>query len=100
MGHRTRVGRVREVEMYGAKMLRVDLPTGEDLDGEKADFITEYYGGSSIYAVTPVEADIVRDYVRRMGDPRPARPISYRLEDRSGDDDDPDDGIDDDGHLL
>lgn len=97
MGHRTRVGRVREVEMYGAKMLRVDLPMSEDLEGEKADFVTEYYGGSSIYAVTPMAAEIVVDYVRRSGDTRPARPVAYRVEDRSRADDDDDGMHDNDG---
>ncbi len=95
MGHRTRVGRVSEVEMYGAKMLRVDLPMTEDLEGEKSDFVTEYYGGSSIYAVTPMDVELVQDYVRRSGDRRPARPVAYRIEDHDGGAAD-DDGIDDD----
>ena len=76
MGHRQRVGRVQEVEMYGGKMLRIDIPI------EGGD-ITEFYGCTSIYALRPIAEDVARDAARRHGDPRPVRPVEYRLEDRS-----------------
>jgi hypothetical protein len=84
MGHRQRVGHVQEVEMYGGKMLRVDIPA------EGGD-VTEFYGCSSIYALRPIAEDIARDAARRYGDPRPVRPVEYRIEDRTnsnGNDDD------------
>jgi hypothetical protein len=76
MGHRQRVGFVREVEMYGGKMLRIDIPT------EGGD-VTEFYGGSSVYSMRPIAEDVARDAARRYGDPRPVRPVEYRLEDRT-----------------
>jgi hypothetical protein len=74
MGHRQRVGLVREVEMFGGKFLRIDIPyeSGE---------VTEYYGGAAVYGLSPCSEDMARESVRRT-DPRPPRPLSYRLEDR------------------
>lgn len=48
MGHRVRYGFVQEVEMFGAKLLRIDVHT------EKGPS-TELYGGASIYCVSPGE---------------------------------------------
>lgn len=76
MGHRQRVGHVQEVEAYGGKLLRIDIPT----DGGD---VTEFYGCGSIYALRPVSEEIAREGARRYGDPRPVRPVDYRLEDRS-----------------
>jgi hypothetical protein len=47
-GHRKHVGRVREEERFGAKMLRIDIP----LKGDPAThgWQTHYYGGSSIFS--------------------------------------------------
>lgn len=53
MGHRRRAGQVKEVEQFGAKMLRIDIPAGEG-------FVTEFYGGSSIYALRPASEDVAR----------------------------------------
>ncbi|MEW9304701.1 hypothetical protein [Labrys neptuniae] len=73
MGHRTRVGFVQEVEMFGGKLLRIDIPAnGGD--------VTEFYGCSSVYALSPVSEEIARDYMKRCSDPRPVRPMEYRLE--------------------
>jgi hypothetical protein len=79
MGHRQRVGLVREVEMFGGKFLRIDIPyeSGE---------ITEYYGASALYALRPCSEEIARDSVRQLYDPRPVQPVSYRLERRPGGD--------------
>lgn len=83
MGHRQRVGRVSEAEVYGGKMLRIDIPIG-DLN---ADVVTEFYGCSSIYAMRPISEDVAREYAKRNGDPRPVRPVDFRLADQrpSGD---------------
>ena len=53
MGHRRVAGRVSEVEQYGATMLRVDVPQGDD-------WVTQFYGGSAIYCLTPTTEAIAR----------------------------------------
>lgn len=73
MGHRQRAGEVQEVEMFGAKLLRVDTPVGE------GEALTEYYGGGSIYALRPCTEEVARVFAERLGDPRPVSPLSYRL---------------------
>ncbi len=56
-GHRRHVGRVLEVERFGAKMLRVDVPT----DGDFAKgFVSHFYAGGAIFSLTPTDADTVR----------------------------------------
>jgi len=72
MGHRQRIGFVREVEMFGGKLLRIDIPTdGGDM--------TEFYGCSSVYALRPLSEEVARDQAKRYGDPRPIKPVEYRL---------------------
>lgn len=71
MGHRRRVGWVQEVEMYGGKTLRIDIPA------EGGD-ITEFYGTTSIYALRPVAEDVARDAAARCVASRPVRPVDYR----------------------
>lgn len=79
MGHRTRAGRISEVEKFGAKMLRIDIPV-EGGPGEAGtdDFVTEFYAGSAVYGVTPITEDIFRaqHYKRAL----PARPLRYSEE--------------------
>jgi hypothetical protein len=66
-GHRKHAGRIMEVEQYGTKMLRVDIPTEGDFD---KGFTSHFYGGGSIFSVTPCTLD----YVRQINQPyqRPA----------------------------
>lgn len=46
-GHRKHAGRTREVERFGAKMLRIDIP----IKGDTANgWETIFYGGSSIFS--------------------------------------------------
>lgn len=71
MGHRQRIGFVREVEMFGGKLLRIDIPA------EGGD-VTEYYGCASIYSLRPCSEEIARDGAKRYGDLRPVRPLDYR----------------------
>ncbi|WP_128292039.1 MULTISPECIES: hypothetical protein [Afifella] len=87
MGHRRRVGYVREVEAFGGKLLRIDIPV------EGAEDVTEFYGCTSLYALRPVSEEIARDYAKASGDPRPVRPVAYRIEERREVDDR---GVDDD----
>jgi len=58
-GHRRHAGKVSEEERFGAKMLRVDQPKFE-VDGS-VTWTTHYYGGASIFGITPTdEATVMR----------------------------------------
>lgn len=54
MGHRRLAGYVKPAPMFGTELLRIDIP-GED--GPEA---TQFYGGSSIYCLTPTTEEIAR----------------------------------------
>lgn len=69
-GHRQHYGRVSEVERFGAKMLRVDVPA-DDPD----EFETHYYGGSSIFSMTPCSEGVARAYNERYR-PHPVAPVT------------------------
>lgn len=70
MGHRTRPGYVKEVEIAGGRMLRVDIPAPD------AD-VTEFYGVASIYSIRPCSEQMARDQAS-TANARPVRPIQYR----------------------
>ena len=68
MGHRKHAGRVREEERFGAKMLRVDVPTivvtpPAEQDGQPTysveKWTTHWYGGPSIFSFTLTDEDSV-----------------------------------------
>ena len=51
-GHRCLSGRVIEVEKFGTKLLRIDIPDkGKFENGYK----TQFYGGASIFSLTPCD---------------------------------------------
>lgn len=58
MGHRVRYGHVREVDMFGAKLMQVEVHNSLGVT-------TEFYGGSSIYCVRP----IAEEEARRLAEP-------------------------------
>lgn len=78
-GHRRLVGRVSEVERYGSKMLRIDIPIDGDFD---KGFVTQFYGGASIFCETPTTLEMVRQEHRLYV---PPELLSYRQTD-AGDD--------------
>jgi hypothetical protein len=87
MGFKKRIGKISEVEMYGAKMLRIDLPVFDPapLPFPGAipiilDWVSEFAGGPSIYNITPVSDEVGINLAHERGDPRPVRPVDYRLE--------------------
>lgn len=58
-GHRRHAGRAREEERFGAKMLRIDIPTlawPDDQPDAKEPTVTgwvsHFYGGASIFSYT------------------------------------------------
>lgn len=74
MGHRIRAGEVKEVEMAGAKMIRVDIHCD---DGA---VLTEYYSPSALYSLRPCSSEIAKAEMASYRDPRPVRPVEYRDE--------------------
>ena len=89
MGHRRRVGFVREVEMYGGKLLRIDipilkpdatqpLPDKVDDGTDPKEWMTEFYGTSSVYSLKPIAAEVAFEHARGAADPRPVRPMGFR----------------------
>jgi len=69
MGHRIRYGLIREVEMFGTKLLRVDVHNSVGV-------ATEFYGGGSIYCLRPVTEEEARKYSEPYSPPKPAA-ITY-----------------------
>ncbi|WP_189348017.1 hypothetical protein [Mesorhizobium sp. M2D.F.Ca.ET.232.01.1.1] len=68
-GHRRHAGRAREEERFGAKMLRIDVPTIclIQAEGQPAEvggietWTTHWYGGSSLFSYTLTdEATVLR----------------------------------------
>ena len=74
MGHRQRIGQAKEEEIAGSKLLRIDIPTDDD-----DEYVTEYYGASSIYAMRPIAEEVAKDHYAKS-DPRPTKPAAYRLD--------------------
>jgi ABC-type Zn uptake system ZnuABC Zn-binding protein ZnuA len=80
MGHRRLAGLVSQAEQYGVAMLRLDVPATEG-----AQAATQFYGGSSIYCITPVSEDLARRVAERTAPapvhtwelPPSAHPRSY-----------------------
>lgn len=77
MGHRERPGYVKEVEIAGGKMLRIDIPVEKDDAGQDVT-VTEFYGAAAIYCMTPCSEELARARVTPYNDPRPVRPMEYR----------------------
>lgn len=64
-GHRKHYGKISEVEKFGAKMLRVDVPAKADTEGEQ--FETFVYGGGAIFSVTPMTEEAARKWADSYG---------------------------------
>ena len=54
MGHVRTGGRVTEEERFGVKMGRIDVPNAQ------GGFTTVYFGGGSVYRMTPTTEEIAR----------------------------------------
>ncbi len=87
-GHRRHAGRIREVEQFGAKMVRVDIPifdAAPALGGPAgtqlpARWETRLYGGASIFSVSYTDEASVMQANRPYVSP-------YRISARPVDDD-------------
>lgn len=79
MGHRRLGGFVREVQIAGAGLLRIDVPG--DADGEVQ--ATQFYSPSSLYCMTPCTEATAREVARMT---RPAPVHRWELPQRAGED--------------
>jgi hypothetical protein len=66
-GHRRLAGRVMEVERFGAKLLRIDVPKEGDF---AKGFTTQFYGGASLFSVTPCDLAMVIKHNKPYDAPR------------------------------
>lgn len=69
MGHIKLAGRVTEEEKFGAKMGRIDMPLG-------AGYVSQWFGGGSVYRITIVTEAVARDVARR-NQPAPVEAWDY-----------------------
>lgn len=69
MGHVRLAGRLTEEERFGSKMGRLDIPTADS-------FVTQWFGGGSVYRITPVTEAVARDVAKR-NTPSPVSPWDY-----------------------
>ncbi len=67
MGRNVIAGYVSEQVIAGAALLRVDVPATE-----RQPAYTKFFGGSSIYGITPTTEDIVKRAAERLN----IRPVS------------------------
>lgn len=84
IANRQTVAKIREVEQFGAKMVRLDVPffDGEDR-AQPAGYTTRFAGGPSLYQVSPLDEELALSMARRQADPRPVRPTVFRIEQKS-----------------
>jgi hypothetical protein len=73
MGRQVIAGLVTEQVIGGSTLLRVDVP---EVDGRPA--FTRFYGGSAIYAITPVSEEVALAALRRFR-PQPVTVFTPRL---------------------
>lgn len=66
LGHRRLAGRVSEVEMFGVKMGRIDVPQGERM-------VSQFFGGASVYSMTFVSEEAARCVAKGL-EVRPVEP--------------------------
>lgn len=64
MGHVRMAGRLSEEERFGAKLGRLDIPRAD------GSFLTQFFGGGSVYRITPVSEELARQ-AARVNEPRP-----------------------------
>jgi len=87
MGHVRLAGRLTEENRFGTALGRIDIPTGGD------EFITQYFGGGSVYRITPTDEETARQ-VAKAARPQPIYRLAlspapaHHVDDH--DDDDPD----------
>ena len=80
MGHRRLAGYVREQEIAGAGMLRLDVhprKSGDSMQEAPAAIATQFYSPAAVYCITPTTEAIAR----AVGEQSKPEPVSrYELE--------------------
>ncbi len=78
MGHVRLAGRLTEEEKFGTKMGRLDIPIPNDSDDltPGPQFVTQLFGGASVYRITIVTEAVARQ-VARKNQPAPVSPWDY-----------------------
>jgi len=69
MGHLRIVGFVTETNLFGTRLVRVDIPTTDQSVAH-----TEYFGGNSIYRLSPVGEVEARELLTMIESIRPVTP--------------------------
>lgn len=97
MGHRRLAGKVTQAEMFGTALMRLDVYPG---DAEQPT-ATQFYGGSSIYCLTPTTESVCRRFAKNVA-PEPVTkwdlaekvlpPASTARDDEDDFDDEPGEG--------
>lgn len=64
MGHVRLAGKITEEEHFGSKLGRIDVPNDD------GGFTTQFFGGNSIYRLTPTTEEIARS-VAKSSQPAP-----------------------------
>lgn len=70
LGHKRYAGRLSEVEKFGGKLGRVDVPAAD------GSFVTHLFGSQSVYGITFVTEQVARD-VAKKNSPAPVQPWDY-----------------------
>ena len=82
MGHRRLAGHLTEQEVGPSRLLRIDVPADEPTEAQPWK-MTQFYGPSSVFCITPVTEETARAIARRM-DAAPVQlfdAMRYMLED-------------------
>ncbi len=80
MGHLRIIGLVTQEDLFGAKLLRLDIPAVETIPGH-----TEYFGGAAIYRMVPVSEAVAWELLLMGETARPVTPWELaRLRDALG----------------
>lgn len=66
MGHVKLAGRVTEEEHFGSKLGRIDIPNAD------GGFTTQFFGGGSVYRLTPTTEEIAR-HIALNNQPKPVQ---------------------------
>lgn len=83
MGHVRLAGLVSEEMKFGVVMGRIDIP--READALNGAFTTQFFGGSSVYRLTPTTEEIARS-IAKANQPNPAHRWELpQLESGSGD---------------
>lgn len=72
MGHVKTAGLISEQELFGTKLGRIDIPT------EDGQMITQYFGGHSVYRLTPASEVVARAFAAHNV-PRPVSIYDLKL---------------------